>query len=145
MLRGILSNNFGWKLFSLVLAVALWLTIRTFSNDPAAANPPGALMTHTFNALPVLVVSAAADVREFTVQPESVQVTVSGRPAVIAALDSKAIRAMVDLTEIESARDLRQRVEVSTLPGVTVVSVVPAEVVVIVPAKTPPSPQPSKP
>lgn len=140
MMRGILTNNFGWKLFSLLLAVALWLTIRTFSNVPAAANSTGALMTRTFNGLPVLVVSAAADMREFRFKPDYVQVTVSGRPDVIAALEAKAIHAIVDLTDIEVARELYRRVYVSTLPGVTVINVTPADVEVIMPVKPIPSP-----
>ena len=83
--------------------------------------------------LPVFVVSAAADVREFRVEPNAVQVTVNGGADVVKALDDKEIEVLVNLTDIESARDLRKRVRVLLPPGVTLVRVVPAEVNVVVP------------
>jgi len=41
----------------------------------------------------------------------------------------------VDLTDVAAARNLKRRVEVSTPPGVTLVSVKPAEVEILFPHK----------
>jgi YbbR domain-containing protein len=135
-MRDLLTKDFGWKLFSLALATAIWLTVQTIRNEAGpSANPLTAWETHTFDKLPVLVVSAAADVREFKVNPNIVQVTVGGRPDVIAALTEREIHAAVDLTEIEAAQDLRKRIDVSAPPGVTVVKIVPPLADVTMPPK----------
>ena len=135
-MRDWITKDWVWKLFSLALAVATWATVKTLSTETTPSpNPLGLWDTRTFTNLPVLVVSAAADVREFRVNPEAVQVTVSGRPEIIAALPEREIHVTVDLTEIEAARDLRKRVDVSTPPGVTFVRVIPPQVDVVVPPK----------
>ena len=130
-MREWITKDLAWKLFSLALAIAIWLTIR--HETATSASPFGAWTTRTFTNLPVLVVSSAADVREFKVDPGRVAVTVSGRPEIVAALQENEIRVIVDLTEIETARVLRKRVDVSAPPGVTFVRVVPPQVDVAVP------------
>ena len=134
-LRSIILKDFWLKLFSVVLAALIWLTVsfairKENSQEfvPLAAGP-----SRTFD-LPVLVVSAAADVREFRVSPDHVQVTVQAEPAILEVLQEKDIRVLVDLTDIESARNLRKRVEVSTPPGVTH-RVVPEYVEIRIPPK----------
>jgi hypothetical protein len=87
----------------------------------------------TFTNLPVLIVSAAADVREFHVTPSAVTVSVSGRREIMAALLADQVHALVDLTDIETARDLRRRVDISMPAGVALVNVNPAEVNVVIP------------
>jgi YbbR domain-containing protein len=135
-MRDLFIKDFVWKLFSLALATAIWLTVQTIRNEAVpSANPLAVWDTLTFTNVPVLVVSAAADVREFKVNPSTVQVTVGGRPDVIAALTEREIHATVDLTEIEAARDLRKRIDVSAPPGVAVVKLVPPLVDVVVPPK----------
>ena len=135
-LRDLATKDLGWKLFSLGLAMVIWFTVQAIRQE--AIPPAGQLgtgETRTFSSLPVLVVSAAADVRAFGVNPSSVQVTVSGRPEVITGLQEKDMRVTVDLTGIEAAQDLRKRVEVSAPPGVTLDRVTPSEVDVVVPPK----------
>jgi len=135
-LPDIVSKDLRWKIFSLGLAVGIWLTVHAISEDASrSVNPLNGLMTRTFQGVPVLVVSAAADVREFKVNPGAVQITVSGKPAVVNELDSRQIRVLVDLTGVEAAKDLKKRVDVSTLPGITFISAMPAEVDVMVPPK----------
>lgn len=135
-MRDFLTKDLGWKLFSLALAVVIWFTVHALSRDAITpARPLESWATRTFADVSVLVVSAAADVREFQVNPAAVQVTVSGRPEVMTALEEKEIRVTVDLTGIEAARELKKRVDVAVPPGVTVVRVAPAEVDVVVPPK----------
>jgi hypothetical protein len=124
-MRDLLIKDLGWKLFSLALAAAIWLIVQTIRNES----------TRTFPNLPVLAVSASADVRDFKINPGTVEVAVSGRPDVMAALADKEIHATVDLTDIEAARDSRRRVDVSIPSGVTVIRVAPSYVDVVVPPK----------
>jgi len=132
-MRDWVTKDLGWKLFSLFLAVAIWLTVHKIYEEPKTAFGPAVGDTVTFGNLPVLVVSTASDVRDFRVAPATVAVKVGGPPEVMADLQANQIHAVVDLTDIQSARDLRQRVDVSTPPGVTLVSVDPPKVGVIVP------------
>jgi hypothetical protein len=132
-MRNFLTKDLGWKLLSLALAVVIWYTVHTLSRDAVIpAKPLDSWATWTFSDVAVLVVSAAADVRQFKVNPAVVQVTVSGRPEVMTELASSDIHVWVNLTGIEAATEKR-RVEVSVPPGVTVVRIVPADVDVVVP------------
>jgi YbbR domain-containing protein len=132
-MRDWFTKDIGWKLFSLFLAVAIWLTVHKIYEEPRTASGSAVGYPVTFGNLPVLVVSAASDVRDFRVVPATVAVKVSGSPEVMADLQASQIHAVVDLTDVQSARDLRRRVDVSTPPGVTLVSVDPPKVGVIVP------------
>jgi YbbR domain-containing protein len=82
-----------------------------------------------------LVVSTAADVRAFHIMPATVSVTVSGPSAVMAVLQPSQVRAVVDLTGIEAAKELVRSVDVSLPPGIGVrlVDVTPRAVTVVVP------------
>jgi hypothetical protein len=136
-LRDWFIKDLGWKLFSLILAVAIWLTVHKILEEsvpqPVVPPLPPSPITMTFTNLPVLIVSAAADVREFHVTPSAVTVSVSGRREIMAALLADQVHALVDLTDIETARDLRRRVDISMPAGVALVNVNPAEVNVVIP------------
>jgi YbbR domain-containing protein len=134
-LRDWFIKDLGWKLFSVVLAVTIWLTIYKILGEPGNTTTPLAGEKQAYDNLPVLVVSAASDVRNFRVNPATVNVTVKGQHNVMSALQPNQIHVVVDLTDIESARDLRERVDVSTPPGVTLVSVDPSEVSVVIPPR----------
>jgi YbbR domain-containing protein len=81
--------------------------------------------------------SSAQDVRNFKVNPNTVEVTVQGDARRLKELSSKDIRVIVDLTGIEGTGGLRKRIEVSTPSGVTHKRVEPEEVEVRFPAKPP--------
>jgi YbbR domain-containing protein len=132
-MRDWITKDFGWKLFSLFLAVAIWLTVHKIYEEPGVASAVGAGNTVTFGNLPILIVSTAKDVRDYRVAPLTVKVTVSGPAEEMAKLQANQVRAIVDLTDIESAEDLHQPVEVSAPPGVTLISVDPAKVMVFPP------------
>jgi len=131
-------NDLGWKLFSVFLALAIWLTVHKILEEsappPVIVPPPlPTPVATTFTNLPVLIVSAAADVREFHVTPNTVTVTVSGQSEIMAALQATQVHALVDLTDIEAARNLHRRVDISMPTGVALVTVDPAEVSVVIP------------
>jgi len=131
--RDWLVEDLGWKVFSIILAVAIWLTVHKIllESTAPAANTGGSSLT--YGNLPVFIVAAAADVHRYRVAPGSVKVTVTGAPGVIAVLQANQIRATVDLTGIDSAKELKRSVDVSVPAGVMVVSVTPAKVGVIMP------------
>ena len=121
MLRAIFFNDLGWKLFSLVLAVGIWLTVHKIIDEPKnnAASTAGEPVTfgRTFGSLPVFVVATAADVHLYRVVPKTVAVTVSGSPEAIAGLQTNQLRATVDLTDLDAAKNLERTVEISTPSG----------------------------
>jgi hypothetical protein len=129
MLRDLLFKNLGWKLLSLALAAAIWLTVKTVSNETAA------LKETRFDRLPVRIVSGSTDVRAFKVEPEFVAVIIRGRPETIERMTDAELRPFVDLTGADLDRDFRRRVDVTVPRGVTVVTVEPADAVVLVPSR----------
>ena len=130
-MRDWLTKDLGWKIFSLFLAVVVWLTVYKIREEPGTSAAPG--IENTYGNLPVRLLSATADVRDYRVDPDTVVITVSGPPKTMAVLQANQIHAMVNLTNIESSHDFHLQVEVSTPAGVTLISVEPAEVDVIVP------------
>jgi YbbR domain-containing protein len=126
-LRNLLLEDFWLKLFSLALAALIWFTVTFVSQKEVRTD------TRVFFSLPVTVLSAAEDVRNFRVSPSEVQVTVQGDGGILQNLQSKDIRVMVDITGVAAAHELRKRVEVSAPAGVTHLRVTPEEVLVIFP------------
>jgi len=136
-LRDLIFHDFLLKVFSLALAVLIWFTVTEVQKE-ASPLPRLSLNSEvrTFSNLPVVVMSAAEDVRSFKVYPSEVEVTVQGDGRILKNLLSKDIRVIVDLTGVESSGGLRKRIEVSTPSGVTHVRVEPQEVEVRFPQKT---------
>ncbi len=126
-LRHLFLDDVLLKVFSLALAVVVWLIV-TFASQRQVGTTP-----RIFYDLPVTVLSSAEDVRNFKVSPNKVILTVEGEAKTVQNLQSKDIRAMVDLTGVGTARDLRKRIEVSLPAGVTCMRVAPEDVQVIFP------------
>lgn len=132
MWRDILTKNVGWKMLSLGLAVAIWLTVK------AAINERGTQSVRTFDNVPAQIVSSTMDVRTFRIIPETLSITVRARPEVIAVLTDREIHAFVDVSTADITKNFSRRVQVATPIGITVVRVDPVEVAV----EVPPRPQP---
>jgi YbbR domain-containing protein len=126
-LRKLLFEDFLLKLFSLVLAILIWLTVSFASQKEPGTD------TRVFSNIPVTIVSSAEDVHNFRVSPASVELTVQGSAKGLQNLQSKDVRALVDLTGVTAARDLRKRLEVSVPTGVTCLRVAPEEVQIVFP------------
>jgi YbbR domain-containing protein len=138
-LRHLVVDDFLLKLFSLVLALLFWFTVSFAIQQKEVLPAPVPTATtelRTFSGLPVVIVAAAADVRNFKVSPNQIEVTVQGDARSVQSLQSKDIRAIVDLTGFEPAHP-RKSIEISTPTGVACVGVHPQEVQVIIPSKTP--------
>ena len=137
-LRDLFFRDWQLKLFSVALAVLIWLTV-SFAIRKEGGPEVGALLNAPARVLivPVTVMSAAGNVREFHVRPERVEVTVRGLAKELAGLQEKDVHAIVDLTDIESARSLRKRIEVTTPTGIVHVRVVPEDVEIMFPPQRP--------
>ncbi len=126
-LRKLLLEDIWLKLFSLALAILVWLIV-TFASQKDVG-----IDKRVFSRLPVSVLASAEDVHNFRVSPAEVEVTVQADPRTLQNLQSKDLRPMVDLTGVGVARDLRKRIEVSVPAGVTPMRVIPEQVQVIFP------------
>ncbi len=127
LLRHIFVEDFWWKVFSLVLAILIWVTV-TFASQREPGSAP-----RVFSDVPVAVVSSAEDVRAFKVSPTVVDVTVRGAADALQNLRSKDIRAMVDLTGVTAAGEMREPVIVAVPAGITFMGAAPQEVQVVFP------------
>lgn len=119
-LRNLFLRDVWLKLFSLGLAILTWkiVSLAIAKQVSPSAVLPIENQERTFPNVPVLVMSTAADPRIFRVDPSTVQVDVRGQAAVVGGLRDADIRAMVDLRDIESAQNLRKKIELLTPPGV---------------------------
>ncbi len=133
-MRDWVTKDLGWKLFSLFLAVGIWLTLHKIYEEPGVASGVVVGSTVTFDNLPVLVVSTAADVHNFRVAPTTVKVTVSGSAEVMNKLQADRVHAVVNLTDIRMEHNLHVPVEVSAPPGVALGNIDPPQVEVILPS-----------
>ena len=126
-LRNLFLEDFWLKLFSLALAMLIWFTVTFVSQRDTRTD------TRVLTNLPVSVLSAAEDVRNFKVSPERVEVTVRGDAEAVQNLQSDDVRAMVDLTGIAAVHELRRPLEVLVPAGITFLRVVPDHVQIILP------------
>lgn len=127
LLRHLVLEDFWLKLFSLALAVMVWLIVTFVSQKDVGSE------SHVFSNLPVTVLSSTEDVHNFRVSPDRVEITVQSDHRTIQNLEGKDIRATVDLTGVTTARDLRKPIRVSVPAGVAYTRLVPEEVQVIFP------------
>lgn len=131
--RNLVVKDFWLKLFSLVLAVLIWLTV-DFSLSKEVS-PWAALIGRTADETDVPGVHVfipPMDGRIVKVEPADVQVTLRGEPRLLKDIRAKDIHAQVDLDGVESASGLRRPVAIVLPKGVAYTRVDPAEVEVTV-------------
>ena len=131
MIRDLLIKDWGWKMFSLLLAAAIWLTVHRIL-EPENALLAGRTSIVTFDTLTVQPVSSTSDVRFYRVMPSVVRVTVSGPPEVMDKLQQSQVEAEVNLTAAVGAT---APVDIITPPNVTLVAVEPQTVSIRAPAR----------
>ena len=134
--RNLVIKDFWLKLFSLALAILIWLTVE-FSMHKEVS-PWSALIgraaDETVMTVPVNV--PAMDARVVSVEPATVQITLRGDPTLLKGLTVEEVRAQVDLSGIESANGLRRTIDVILPAGVSYTHLTPDKVEVRVSPKT---------
>jgi YbbR domain-containing protein len=132
-MRDLFTKDVGWKLFSLFLAAAIWLTVNRILHETSVPAPDSTIRTVIYDNQPVSVVSATADVRGYHVMPTTVKVTVVGPAAVMNTLQANDLHVTVNIPAANLLSTRLLQVEISTPPNVAVASIDPEKVLVIVP------------
>jgi YbbR domain-containing protein len=107
-------KDLGWKFFSFVLAVAIWLTV-SYKNQEESSAPRREIV---YGDLPVTTIKLLPG-RNTQISPAAVTVTVSGPSERMATLQANEILTFVNLSGVESGNDLRRAVNVAVPPGLT--------------------------
>lgn len=125
-----IRENWGLKLFALMLAVLIWTTVHDMIQGST-----GILTgrTRTLNGVPVWVLVPAGEGHGFRVEPSEVEVTVRGPRDLLDSLLPQDLRVLVELTPDLAQGQSLQPVEVDVPRGVVVVRVVPPRVRVLSP------------
>jgi YbbR domain-containing protein len=136
--RNLVAKDFWLKLFSLALAILIWLTV-WFSNHGETSGSPwlaliGRPPDENTVMVPVHVPSGMA--QHFSAMPAEVKVTLRGDPKILKNLRTQDIRAQVDLTGIESANGMLRSVEIIVPKGISYTRIDPDEVEVQVSRKS---------
>jgi hypothetical protein len=135
--RNLVAKDFWLKLFSLALAILIWLTVRFSISGETTASPWLALLGRApdENVVTVPVHMPPGITQNFSADPADVQVTLRGDPKILKNLRKEDIRAEVDLTGIESANGLLRPVQIILPQGVAYTHLTPDEVEVRVSPK----------
>jgi YbbR domain-containing protein len=134
-MHDILFKDLGWKLLSVFLAVAIWLTVHKILSESPEINPAAPESTLIYSNLPVAAVSSSSDIRGYRLDPPMVVVTLTGPANLMAQLEEDQIHTIVDLTAAATNRASRAMVQISPPRGVTVLNVSPDGVTVHPPEK----------
>jgi YbbR domain-containing protein len=123
--RNLVVKDFWLKLFSLVLAILIWLTVQ-FSISKEVS-PLAALIGRAVDekVLAVPLDLPLVDGRTVTVDPAQVQVTLRGDPKLLKSIGAEDIRAIVDLGGVETADGLSRRVQLILPPGISYTQLTP--------------------
>jgi len=129
-LRNLLLDNLWLKVFALVLATLIWLSIQIKINK--AIQPPTSPLStaseRVFQRHVLSILTEAKATNAFKLEPREVSITVKGSLAVVENLRADDIQAFVDLTQQPPELDSINKVAVHTPPEVALVKVVPPNV-----------------
>lgn len=117
-----ITRNLGWKTVSVLLASLLWALVHLSRSDTLRFGH-----AKTFNAVPIYVLTPAADASAFQVEPSNVGLTVSGRRESLEGLRLSDVLAFVNLDNIPEVEAYRE-VEVHLPDGVSLRALVPNQV-----------------
>jgi len=136
MLRDLFVKDFGWKLFSLLLAAFIWYTVHKIIEEPKAAPRTADDSRAFFDNLPVSLVGNIPDAELYRVNSNNVSVTVSGPSDAINLLQKVQLHAYLNLAGLENPdKESYEPVDVAVPWGITVIDVQPAKLRVIPPPK----------
>jgi hypothetical protein len=124
-----LTKDLHWKAFSLLMAIGIWLTV----SRESLPVPAGSHIENPYVDMPVVAMSASANVHQAQINPQMVTVTISGDREAVDRLQRNEIHAFINLTGFSSAENLAGKVEVALPPGIALVKIDPPQVTVTLP------------
>ncbi|MFO1476271.1 MAG: hypothetical protein U1F98_06425 [Verrucomicrobiota bacterium] len=135
-IRNLVFRDVWLKLFSLALAILIWLTVSFAIHhalSPASALAGAQQQELTYSNIPLHVTATAADLdaHVYEITPNEVVIRIRGEPRLLQKLQPSEIRAFVDVTGLGNARGLQKRIEFLTPPGITLVQVTPDQAEVL--------------
>jgi len=125
--RNLVTKDFWLKLFSLALAILIWVTVWFSTHGETSTSPWLALIGRPPNES---VLTVPIHVPGGTSDPAEVTVTLRGDERILKSLKSQNIRAEVDLTGVQSANGLMRPVEIILPKGIFYTRLEPDEVAV---------------
>ncbi|MGV3771720.1 MAG: CdaR family protein [Verrucomicrobiales bacterium] len=98
--RDLITNNFGWKIIALMLAVAAWFALNQDNVQLVSRSIGTVMSTRELVSHPITISKPASDLREFKVSPSEVDITMGGSDwNKLKQIDGKEIQATVDLSD----------------------------------------------
>ena len=99
--RDLILNNFWLKTFSLVLAVMIWLAIRSnIRTELSGSQNPFRPPANDQFARPIMLMTAANDHQAYVVDPLSVNVKINADPEALKKLNPNDIQVYVRLMDV---------------------------------------------
>jgi YbbR domain-containing protein len=125
--RDYITNNFWWKLLSLLLAALTWLTIKTaFERDQTLQETP--VITESrrnFPAIPITLLTAAGNTKVYRVDPTSVSVELGGTLVGLSKLQERDIHVYVDVSDAGDEKRFRRSIQIRVPDGLEVSRLIP--------------------
>jgi YbbR domain-containing protein len=138
-LRHLVFDDFLLKLFSFVLALLFWLTVSFAIQEREPVVTSGLSLAPDIRIVfkvPVQSYTAATENRKVRFNPPEVDVLLQGDARLVNDMQTRDVRAFVDLSGADPSRNPTNRVQVSVPPGVTLLRITPATVQAIAQPRT---------
>ncbi len=127
--RDLILHNFGWKVFSVLLAALVWMALST-AEQRAWRLQQSPVINYRKFAVSVAVLNRADGAGPFTLTPALVEVEIGGNAAALEKLQPREIAAFVDASTSSEERSFRREVRVAAPAGFRIQAITPAVVVV---------------
>lgn len=127
--REFTTHNRWQKVLAFVFAILIWLTVRQGIDRRGGPPVVPDAYSRTFEHLPIRVLTLAADLDQFRVNPSEVTVVLRGRPEILEHLNPQEVEVYVNLADQVPQDSERRPVHVNA-PGAQVGSVSPEEVTI---------------
>ncbi len=123
-LRGYITHNFWWKLFSLLLAVFTWITIQaSFQQHQTMLDAPiDTVSKRTFPSVPVSIMTSLYNTNHFRLDPPMVEIEITGSEDSLTRLNPRDIHIFVDVSFAGDARLFRRPLQTQVPQGLAVTS-----------------------
>ena len=120
-MRDFFRHNIWQKVFSLILAVLIWFTVKAEISLGRGFGVSDDIR-QTFDHVPVAVLRRPDSADKFAVEPAEVSVTISGAPAAVHSVSRESFSVYVNMVETEMVAGLPHKVMVNGPSSVQVIT-----------------------